>query len=460
MKRTIALLATVLAVIAAQAAIAGEIRVKSGTSIQDAVRRANAGDTILVEPGEYKETVYVDKQNITLRGLRDRDEYAVLNGEFELNDGLIASGHGVVIDGFKVKGYKGNAIMTQGANNFQIINNYVEGAFYGIFPQFGKNGLVKGNTVTGSEDAGIYVGMSDNVDVIDNVATGNVMGLEFENTRNALMADNLVYGNTAGIALTLVPGLPVKDASDIVIRDNIIKDNNLENFAPSSSIAAQVPKGVGILVVGPDRVTVENNIIENNGNAGLFTIDTVSFGLNVDPKVDPYSDQIRVMSNRWANNGSDMSGVLGGMVSATGQDGFEVISAGKGHDSCLFPDKKIQSLGTNRWAECTSEMSVTNYETAMLSEPFDSPEYTLEQKGRLTYVAVCTGCHTYDSVLHGPSIRSIQALYRNNAQGLADYAAAPVVKREGFPEMPPQDYLGVETLNAIATYILEELEDD
>ncbi|HCE70132.1 MAG TPA: hypothetical protein DET67_02375, partial [Ruegeria sp.] len=87
----------------------------------------------------------------------------------------------------------------------------------------------------------------------------------------------------------------------------------------------------------------------------------------------------------------------------------------------------------------------------------DEPVYTREQKGRLTYLAVCTGCHAYDSVLHGPSVQSIQALYDGDPSGMVNYISNPVRKRDGFPEMPPQTYLGEETLDAIARYILEEL---
>ena len=50
-------------------ATAADIVVRSGQAIQDAVTAAKPGDTILVEPGIYKETVYIDKDNVTLRGV-------------------------------------------------------------------------------------------------------------------------------------------------------------------------------------------------------------------------------------------------------------------------------------------------------------------------------------------------------------------------------------------------------
>ncbi|MEZ5929590.1 MAG: hypothetical protein R3C55_14070 [Parvularculaceae bacterium] len=47
-----------------------EIVVEEGGSIQAAVNEAKSGDTIIVKPGVYKQSVYIDKPNITLRGLR------------------------------------------------------------------------------------------------------------------------------------------------------------------------------------------------------------------------------------------------------------------------------------------------------------------------------------------------------------------------------------------------------
>ncbi|MCL6285821.1 right-handed parallel beta-helix repeat-containing protein [Ruegeria sp. 2012CJ41-6] len=437
--------------------VAAEWTVPSGAVIQDYVDQAQQGDTVLVEPGVYNQTVYIDKPNITLRGLRDGDNWAVMDGEYILNDGLITSGHSSTIEGFYVKGYKGNGIMTQGANNFKILNNYVEGAFYGIFPQYGTNGLLQGNTVTGAEDAGIYVGMSDNIDVIENIAFGNVMGLEFENTRNGLMANNHTYGNTAGITLTLIPGLPVKDSYDMVIRDNLIEDNNLPNFAPSSSVAAGVPQGIGIGILGPDGITIVNNEIKNNGTSGILIADQQLLGVATDPKVDPFTDGMRILENTFSGNGEDPTGILGNMSKQAGASNVDVFAAGKGRGSCIVEQEGVSTLGTKRWEACDTSEELANYETAMLEGGADEPVYTAEQKGRLTYLAVCTGCHTYSSVLHGPSMQSIQALYKDNPDGMIEYIKAPVVKREGFPEMPPQAYLGEANLAAIANYILTEL---
>ena len=54
--------------------------VRNGESIQEAVSAAEPGTVIKVMPGTYEETVYIDKDNITLSGVIERGEYPVLEG--------------------------------------------------------------------------------------------------------------------------------------------------------------------------------------------------------------------------------------------------------------------------------------------------------------------------------------------------------------------------------------------
>jgi len=441
------------------AAHADVFKVQSGESIQASVQKAKPGDVVEVYPGLYKETVFIDKENITLRGVIQGGKWPVLDGGNKLNDGVIASGNGVIISKLWIKGYKGNSIMTQGANNYRVTDNVIEGGFYGIFPQFGKNGLVARNRITGVEDAGIYVGMSDNVDVVANELYGNVMGVESENSRTILIEGNFIYNNSSGVVATLIPGLPVKDARDVYIRGNFIVNNNLKNFAPPSSIAASVPVGVGVLVVGVKNVSVEGNLIRDNGSAAVVSSDLLTFGLASDPKVDPYPEGVRVLSNMLLNNGKKPQGGIAAVVRAAKLPSIDIFASGKERDSCIANRESLFEAGTKKWKECAPDATTASIKTAMLAEPVKAPPLTLEQKGRLTYLAVCTGCHAYNTQLHGPSIMSVKALYQGNVAELVKYVKNPVKKRSGFAEMPKQDYLGDEVLNEVAKYILNDLKN-
>jgi len=79
-------------------AFTGEIHeVRDGGSIQEAVKKAEPGDLIRVFPGTYRETVYVDKDDIRFQGIIRDGEWPVLNGKKELNDAFLYSGNGITI---------------------------------------------------------------------------------------------------------------------------------------------------------------------------------------------------------------------------------------------------------------------------------------------------------------------------------------------------------------------------
>jgi parallel beta-helix repeat protein len=450
---------TALAAIVGATAYAETLTVNPGESIQAAVAKANPGDTIRVMPGTYQETVFIDKDDIHLQGVVEGGRWPVLDGEGKLNDGILASGHGTVIERMWVKHFKGNGIMTQGANNYRIIHNVVEGpTFYAIFPQFGRNGLVAHNVITKSDDAAIYVGMSDGVDVLFNETSESIIGSETENSKNTLIEGNYVHDNVMGIAATNLPGLPIKVAENLIIRNNFVVRNNTKNFAPPGAITAGAPAGLGILVLGTDATIVENNLIRDNKSAGVLIAETTLFVTTPDAKLDPFPDRTQILRNTYINNGYDPQDSVKGVLEVAGlEKGVDVLSSGKGRDNCIAERDAITSLGLKKFADCAPGATSTATLTARPPEPVEATKYTREQMGRMTYLAVCTGCHTYDSKLVGPPMVAIKALYANDAKRMADWIAQPTRKRPEYPEMPPQNYLSEDVRTAVANYILTEL---
>lgn len=438
---------------------AATLAVKSGESIQAAVVRAAAGDRIEVHPGTYHETVYIDKDGIELQGMVEAGKWPVLDGESTLNDGILVSGHGVTIEHMWVRRYKGNGIMTQGANNYRIARNVVEGpCFYAIFPQFGKNGLVAYNVVYGSDDAAIYIGMSDGVDVVHNETYASIMGIESENSHNILIADNYVHDNVLGIATTLLPGLPVKSSDNLVIRNNYIARNNAQNWAPAGAITAGVTPGVGILVLGTEHTVVEGNIIRDHESTGVLVAETNFFVPTPDDKMDPFPDNTQLLRNVFLSNGAQPVGAIKDLLDAAGASrGVDVLATGKGRDNCVAERSTITALGINHYADCAPAATSAAVLTMRPTEPVRAAAFTPEQKGRLTYLAVCTGCHTYDSKLIGPPMVVVKALYGKDVHRLADWIAKPTHKRPDYAEMPPQNYLPEDVRLAVANYILNEL---
>ncbi|OIQ38019.1 MAG: cytochrome-c peroxidase [Bacteroidetes bacterium MedPE-SWsnd-G1] len=436
----------------------GEIfEVKDGDLIMDAVKKANAGDLIRVYPGTYSETVYVDKNDITFQGIIEDGEWPTLDGKTELNDAFLYSGNGIHIEGFKITKYKGNGIMGQAGNNFVIRNNWViDTGVYGIFPQYGKNGLIEYNTLTGIEDAAIYVGMCDNIDVLHNEVFGNVAGIEFENSRHCIAENNNVYDNAGGILAFITPGLPIKTTYDIIIRNNFVNANNHENFATPGSTVAGIPPGTGILVMAADDVIIEDNMITGNDNVGILITDFESGGIKAsrDPESEPNPDNVTVLNNYMFRNGENPIGEVKLLMKAQFKDrGPDVLAIGGGTGSTIANRDRYVTFGVGKFGNPKIETSY-GVKSFLLDKPAEHRDITKEQLGEFTYYGVCSGCHAVNQRLIGVPVEVIQMIYKDRPESMVEYMSAPKNLREDYPEMPPQNHLSPEAKLAVAEYIL------
>ncbi|RBP48786.1 parallel beta-helix domain-containing protein [Arenicella xantha] len=432
------------------------IVVNDGESIQAAVKQALPGTTIQIMPGVYHETVYIDKDSIQLIGVIEAGKRAVLDGQGKLNDAILYSGNNVVVENLEITGYKGNGIMGQAGNNFEIRNNLiVDTGIYGIFPQLGKNGVVEYNVVSGIADAAIYIGMSDNVHVAHNQVFDSVAGIEIENSRHAIVENNHVYNNTGGILAFITPGLPIKTTYDVIIRNNFILSNNHENFGAPGSTVAGIPAGTGILVMAADEVVIENNLIVDHKTVGVLIVDHANASnVTADPDADPNPDKVAILNNTMMNNGYDtIPEIKAFMALSLKQVEPDIAHVSAGQDNCIINRHRYNTVGLSDFTEC--EFTHTDaIKTYLLDTPVPPRDIAASERGKIAYLGVCTGCHSYNGRLIGPSIQTIQALYFEDPEGLATYLANPIKKRPDYPEMPSQAYLGEETLLAVAKYVL------
>ncbi|MDO6428356.1 parallel beta-helix domain-containing protein [Thalassotalea sp. 1_MG-2023] len=430
--------------------------IKPGDLIMEAVKNATPGDTIQIMPGTYHETVYIDKDDIRIVGVIDQGKRATLDGQGKLNDAILYSGNNVVVENLLITKYKGNAIMGQAGNNFEIRNNIiVDTGVYGIFPQLGKNGIVEHNIISGIEDAAIYVGMSDNIHVAHNEVFDSVAGIEIENSRHAIVENNYVHNNTGGILAFITPGLPIKTTFDVIIRHNFIVNNNTANFGAPGSTVAGIPAGTGILIMAADEVIVEGNIISGNKTAGIVITDHQNApNTTIDPESDPSPDKVMILDNLMVNNGYDtIDEAKALMLTEFKQGNPDIVRVGTSRDSCIINRHRYVTVGVKNWQECNFT-NTANVDSYILDEPVPARDIDPSERGKVVYMGICAGCHTYTGRMIGPPIQIIQALYMDNPQGLADWIAKPTKKRDDYPEMPPQDYLDEDTRLAVAKYLL------
>ncbi|SMF79989.1 parallel beta-helix domain-containing protein [Pseudobacteriovorax antillogorgiicola] len=431
--------------------------VRNGQSIMAAIKQAQPGDTVRVFPGTYTETVYIDKDNIRLQGVIQKGQWPELNGEKRLNDAILYSGNNIIVENFRITKYKGNGIMGQAGNNFEIRNNIiVDTGVYGIFPQLGTNGIVEYNVLSGIEDAAIYVGMSDHIHVAHNEVFDNVAGIEIENSRHAIVENNMVYNNTGGILVFITPGLPIKTTYDVIVRNNFVTRNNHKNFGAPGSTVAGIPAGTGILVMAADEVIIENNIITHNKTAGILITDHGhASNITVDEESEPNADKIMILSNLMEHNGYDtISDVKALLLTEFKSGNPDIVRVGPSRDSCINYKDRYITVGVDSFPSC-SFTNTDSIKTYLLDTPAPPRIIDKTNQGKLTYLGICTGCHSYTGRLIGPPVEKIQSLYRNNPKALADFIARPYKKRPDYPEMPPQDYLSEEVRLAVAEYLLK-----
>lgn len=430
--------------------------VKAGELIMDAVKAAKPGDVIQVWPGTYTETVYIDMDNIRLQGVIVDGQRPTLMGENRLNDAILYSGNNIVIENFLITKYKGNGIMGQAGNNFEIRNNIIDDTgVYGIFPQLGDNGIVEHNIISGIEDAAIYVGMSDHIHVANNEVFDSVAGIEIENSRHAIVENNFVHGNTGGILTFITPGLPIKDTYDVIIRNNWIANNNTKNFGAPGSTVSGIPAGTGILIMAADKVIIEDNLIVGNKTAGIIITDHQNApNTTLDPEADPTPDEVMLLNNLMHNNGYDTiveAKVL--LATELKQGNPDIVQVGDARNSCINNPQQYVSVGVSKWPACGFS-NTDNIVSYLLETPAAPRTVAASDKGKYAYLGICTGCHAYTGRLIGPPVQVIQSLYLDDPQGLANFIANPVKKREDYPHMPKQDYLDEETRLAVAKYML------
>jgi parallel beta-helix repeat protein len=282
-----------------------QIEVQAGETIQAAVDRARAGDTVLIPYGTYHERVVVDLNDITILGVpNEAGEYPVLDGQGELTEAVISSGNNFEIGYLTVVNYTDNGVIAEGVTNVHMHHIYAENTgTYGLYPVQSTGVLIEYSEVIGANDAGIYAGQSADVVVRYNEVHENVLGIELENTVNGEVYGNHTYNNTCGVLIVLLPHLTSKISLDTVLYDNLVENNNHTNFAKEGTAAAIMPPGTGIALIASDNVEVYNNVItgNNTGGIGIFSL-TIAFDKS-ELDVGDRPEDIRIHDNQLSQNG-------------------------------------------------------------------------------------------------------------------------------------------------------------
>lgn len=310
----IAFAAALLATAAPLAAETHRVSPADGpNALVEALILAAPGDTIELGEGRFTLTdgLSLDVDGVTVVGQGMDTTILDFTGQKGAGEGLLVTSDNVTLRGFAVENAKGDGIKSKGADMIIYDSIRVEwtggpkatNGAYGIYPVESTGVLVQRSKVVGASDAGIYVGQSRDITVRGNIVEYNVAGIEIENSRGALVENNIATHNTGGLLVFDLPGLPVMNGGDVILRKNVVKDNDTPNFAPPGNIVASVRRGTGVLVMANDGVLVEDNAFEGNATAHVMVIAYVQ--PFEDPRYNPHARNVIIGRNAFGRGGDD-----------------------------------------------------------------------------------------------------------------------------------------------------------
>jgi parallel beta-helix repeat protein len=278
--------------------------------IQTELIMVEDGDTVNIPEGVFSidATLSMEgKKRVVIRGAGM--ERTILNFASQSTgaEGLrVSAAEHIIIEDLTVRDAKGDAVKTMNVNGitFRRVRTDWSGkpkssnGAYGLYPVRCSNVLIEDCVARGASDAGIYVGQSSHIIVRGCKAFENVAGIEIENSTNADVYNNEAYQNTGGILVFDLPDLPVKRGGYTRVFDNLVRENNLANFAPKGNIVGKVPQGTGIILLAANHVEIFRNRIHNNRTVGT-SINSYYITENKirDKSYDPYPTAISVHDN-------------------------------------------------------------------------------------------------------------------------------------------------------------------
>lgn len=321
--------------------------------IIEAVEAADSYSTICLTPGTYamnRSVVVSSASNLTIKGVGDGPEATVLDFAGHSGDkGFDVTTPGFWIENLHIKNTLGNGVEVKAENEpgnpvvFRKLKvtwdlpesgavqdcsesdpRPMNGA-YSVYPTLSSYVVVEFCEVVGASDAGLYVGSVVHGLVRHNQVHGNVAGVEVENSEDVLVYDNEAFDNAGGILALQEPGLKRLSNSQILIRDNVVHDNNACNFARPNTTVANIPSGTGLMSFAGNHIEFRNNDVYGNQTTGVLILSNVLQDLlggdapDYPAGYDPFPHEIYVNDNVFSDNATaPAAGPAGDLAMLTG----------------------------------------------------------------------------------------------------------------------------------------------
>jgi parallel beta-helix repeat protein len=307
------------------------------TTIQAAVDVAHPGDIIVVPPGTYQESVLVNTDELTIWG----SSAAILDAS-GFPDGIHIGAAGLVtgpdrlpacppiavrhftLRGLTIRNADQNGVFLNGVEGYTLTHGtYLDNGIYGLFPECSTQGHIAFNRVHGGAETCIYVGNDVGASLTDNHATGCLLGIQIENSRDLVVRRNRLTDNTAGLLAIVNPFLPLTTTENLLIEQNVIVRNNRPNQSVEPELA-MIPSGTGMLDVGSDTLIISGNVVADHDTFGVVIAQNPRAA--EDPRIEPHPDGNQVQRNVVLGNGRHpVDALLGG----------DIVYDGSGTGTCF-----------------------------------------------------------------------------------------------------------------------------
>lgn len=231
-------------------AVAVEIFVEPGESIQAAINNASSGDEIVIGTGNYTENVIITKDDLVIRSETGNPEDTVIGASNSSINALYLRAYNVTISGFKIggAGYPDvTGIHMAACSNCTISDNNLSENYVGLSLSSSKNNTILNNSMELNEIYGIHSVRSENNSFFNNTADSNAHGIVLESNSSS----NNLTGNLANSNIGY--GFYLINSGNNTLNNNTAVENSM-----------------GIYVVSSNMSIISGNNVSENINYGIW----------------------------------------------------------------------------------------------------------------------------------------------------------------------------------------------
>lgn len=282
--------------------------VNPGQSIQEAIDKAAPGDTVQVLPGEYVQTVRVNKA-IVLKGLEYEGEQTTLKAKLNEEDEPLAlaihvNANGATVEGFVVRGFRSGVHLDncKGATLRSIAAEEIEQV--GVAVQFSRE-IALGRIVASSAEASaVSISNSTTVTLTDSEMFASVWGLMVTSCEGVTVSNSSFHHNRTGVYAHNVGDTVTSYLKLFGCR---IMGNNRVHESHTGGEASNGTHGIGVLLLGVSHTDITRCVIAENNTMGIITTSAMKGQLaHYGPGAEApgvASEHTYIHHNRYFNNG-------------------------------------------------------------------------------------------------------------------------------------------------------------